>query len=171
MLRHILYCISGHLPARFIDHEGKPYMERHYLFTIFNRRVYLHRFVGSDPDGVHDHPFLYSWSIILAGWYWEHKWGGVVSKKRWFNRIGPSDFHRVVLPDNGKDVWTIFVHSPRVRPWGFLRPNDAIGEGVHAYIPQSDKDDPPFSNWHLTAKKAKELRELIRNIPAGKVSI
>lgn len=163
MLRKLLYWLAGKLPARFIDHEGIPYLERHYLCTVFGTRVYLHRFVGSDPDGLHDHPFLHSCSIILAGWYWEHTWSGK-SVKRWFNRIGPDDFHRIELPDNGKDVWTVFFHTARVRPWGFLRPAD---NGKFLFTPESAAGDPAFSTWHLTAPTANQLRQSIRSIPCG----
>lgn len=165
MLRALLHRVAAMLPARFIDHNGKPYLERHYLCTILNTRVYLHRFVDSDPDGLHNHPFLKSCSFIIAGWYFEHKPDNVVNIKRWFNKIGPEDFHRIVLPDNGKDVWTIFFHSPRVRPWGFLR--KATPESEPDLQIESAPNDPAFSTWHLTAPTADVLRRTVRHIPCG----
>ena len=88
--------------------------------------------------------------------------------RQWVNKIGPNDFHRVVLPDNGKDVWTLFSHTPREKPWGFMRPTK---EGVHGpeytYVPQSDPEDPAMSQWYLTAPKGRELREK-RRIPLGR---
>ncbi len=167
MLRSLLYALTERLPARYINHDGRPYLERYYLCTLGSRRFYIHRFVDSDPDGVHAHPFLYSWSLILAGWYWEDRWAKRY-RRQWVNKIGPNDFHRVVLPDNGKDVWTLFSHTPREKPWGFMRP---IKEGVHGpeytYVPQSDPEDPAMSQWYLTAPKGRELREK-RRIPLGR---
>jgi hypothetical protein len=160
MLRRLLYWLSGHLPARYIRHEGKPYLERYYLCTIGSIRVYLHRFVACDEDGVHDHPFRYSLSTILAGWYYEDRWAKRY-KRRWFNFIGPNDFHRVVLPHEAPhDVWTLFAHVPRSKPWGFLRASARGSHGpVFQYLPQSEPDDPGLSSWHLTAPKGRALRE------------
>jgi hypothetical protein len=168
MLRKILYKISDNLPARYINHGDGPYMERYYVGTAFGLRFYLHRFVASDADGIHSHPFRYSLSLILAGWYYEDRW--LVRKvKRFFNFIGPSDFHRVVLPDNGKDVWTLFMHTARVQPWGFLRPAGDAANGLGAYVYQSESDpkDPAFSTWHLTEPKGRELRQRFAEIPMG----
>lgn len=170
-MRALLYWITGFLPARYINHEGRPYLERYYVCTLFGRRYYLHRFLASDEDGVHNHPFLHSMSFILAGWYWEDllKNDAVVRlRKRFFNYIGPNHFHRVVLPDNGRDVWTFFSHGPRVRTWGFRRevvPGDE-SSGFH-FVNESKPEDPAFSNWHFTAPIGKLLRSKIREIPLG----
>ncbi len=169
MLRRLLYWVSGNLPARHIMHEGKPYLERHYVCTLGSVRIYLHRFVACDEDGVHDHPFKYSLSFILAGWYYEDRWAKRYIR-RWFNFIGPNDFHRVVLPHHAPhDVWTLFCHVPRTKPWGFLR---AAAKGQHGpvfqYLPQSEPNDPALSDWHLTALKGKELRERAEyHVPLG----
>lgn len=157
------------MPARHIQHEGKPYLERHYLCTLLGVRMYLHRFVACDEDGVHDHPFRYSLSLILAGWYYEDRWAKRYVR-RWFNFIGPNDFHRVVLPHHAPhDVWTVFMHVPRTKPWGFLR---ATSKGAHGsifqYVPVSDPGDPGLSFWHLTAPKAEELRrQNHQQVPLG----
>lgn len=161
LIRRLLYWISGFLPARHIRHDGKPYLERYYVGTVCSVRLYLHRFVACDEDGVHDHPFRYSLSLLLAGWYYEDRWGARYLR-RWFNFIGPNDFHRVVLPREAPhDVWTLFCHVPRTKPWGFLR---ASRQGVHGpvfeYTPQSDPSDPALSDWHKTAPTGRLLREL-----------
>jgi hypothetical protein len=169
LIRRLLYRWSANLPARFIDHEGTPYMERHYVGTLAGVRIYLHRFVASDPEGLHDHPFRRSVSLILAGWYWEDRWSRRI-KRRWFNVIGPDDFHRVVLPDSGHDVWTLFFHNARTKPWGFMREirKDNNGFPVYEYHTQSEPNDPAYSSWFKTAPKAQELRATARNIPLGK---
>ena len=177
LMRRLCYWLQGMLPTRHIPHRGHPYLERSYVCTLFGTRVYLHRFVACDEDGLHDHPFKYSLSLILAGWYFEDHWVGRV-KRRWLNYIGPNRFHRVVLPENqGADVWTLFMHSARVKPWGFMRP---VSEGAHGpelgYRPESDPEDPAFSTWHLTAATGAELRARPErnigspafNIPLGK---
>jgi hypothetical protein len=167
MIRSILYWLTGFLPTRYIDQEGKPYLERSYLCTIFGKRRYIHRFVASDEDGIHNHPFLHSFSLILAGWYYQEMWS-TRSVKWLLNFIGPNDFHRVVLPDNGRDVWTLFSHSPRVRDWGFLRPIDSADKSLgYKYVAESAPEDPAFSTWHLTAPTGRKLRKTRREIPLG----
>ena len=172
LFRRLLFWLSARLPARYIDHEGQPYLERYYVCTLPGLRVYLHRFVGSDPDGVHDHPFRHSLALILAGWYFEDRLqpDGSVRRqvRRWWNRIGPQDFHRVVLPGD-QDVWTLFMHTGRVKHWGFLRrAGGAAADAALVYVDQSRPDDPPFSQWHRTAPRGADLRRSRRGIPLGR---
>lgn len=159
-MRKLLFWLQGKLPTRHISHNDMPYMERSYVGTAFGVRVYLHRFVASDEDGLHSHPWRASLSLILAGWYYEDLWSRRVVR-RFFNYIGPDVLHRVVLPKHAQhDVWTLFFHTARNRPWGALRP---IANGVHGpilrYDPLSDPTDPAFSNWHLTAPRGAALRK------------
>ena len=122
LARRACYRWQSRLPTRHISHRGAPYLERSYVATVFGIRIYLHRFVACDEDGLHDHPFRHSLSLILAGWYWEDLWAGR-GRRRWFNYIGPNKLHRVVLPEAaGADVWTLFFHTPRVKAWGILQP-------------------------------------------------
>jgi len=137
MMRAFLYWLTGHLPCRIISDGERPYLERYYLFTLLGWRFYLHRFVGSDPDrGLHDHPWSRAFSIILAGWYWEHTRSGT-HRVKWFNTLTGDTFHRVVLPLKGmtrgladynpratdyEPCWTLFFHRAEyVKEWGFLR--------------------------------------------------
>ena len=54
--------------------NNEPYLERYYLFLkdrkYFPFNVFLHRFLKSDPDDVHDHPWPYA-TLILKGGYYE----------------------------------------------------------------------------------------------------
>ena len=54
--------------------SDEPYLERYYLFLRerdrFPFNVFLHKFLKSDPDDVHDHPWPYA-TLILKGGYWE----------------------------------------------------------------------------------------------------
>lgn len=156
-MRSVLTAIQSRLKTRQICHQGKPYLERSYVGTLLGIRVYLHRFVASDEDGLHDHPFRWSFSLLLRGWYWEERWR-VRRRVRWCNLIGPSDFHRVVLPDNGRDVWTLFFHTARRQPWGFMRPNGKETHGAcYEYVAVSKANDPAFSDWSNDVSGA-ELR-------------
>ena len=167
LVRRLCYRWQGRLPTRHISHLGAPYMERSHVATLFGIRIYLHRFVACDEDGVHDHPFRHSLSFILAGWYWEDLWADR-KKRRWLNYIGPNKLHRVVLPEStGADVWTLFLHTPRVKGWGILHPaiRDDSGRPAMRFELQSDPDDPPLSDWHRRAPTGRELRaDPTRNI-------
>lgn len=122
IVNRLLYWLTGRLPCRIISDNGRPYLERYYLFTLLGVRFYIHRFVGSDPArGLHDHPWPWAGSIVLSGWYLEERRGseqhavtkvlaelhgttGIVRRKvRWFNWLTGDSFHRVVLPKH--DVW------------------------------------------------------------------
>lgn len=109
--------------------EGwEPYLDRYYLLRFSWRGrpllgVFLHRFWASDQEGVHDHPWPNA-SLILAGGYSEQDADGTV---RWCPagavRCRQAQvFHRLTVPKelSGR-TWTLFLHGPRQRPWGFLR--------------------------------------------------
>lgn len=134
-MNHILFWLSGFLRCRIISDGDRPYLERYHLASVLGMRIYVHRFVASDPDrGVHDHPWPWAFSILLSGWYWEERRSGM-RVVRWFNWLTGDTFHRVILPrDRGiREVWTIFVHrDARVKPWGFLRDKGQVGM---VYVP------------------------------------
>lgn len=144
-MKQFLYWLAGQLPCKIISEDGTPYLERYYLFTVLGIRFYLHRFVGSDPArGLHDHPWPWAGSVVLAGHYIEERRGyeqnetAIVlsrffgtegttrTRVRWFNWMTGDTFHRVVL-DKGLDnleqpCWTLFFHrAVNAKPWGFLR--------------------------------------------------
>ena len=55
--------------------NNEPYLERYYLFlkdrSSFPFNIFLHKFLKSDPDDLHDHPWGY-FTFILGGGYWEY---------------------------------------------------------------------------------------------------
>lgn len=120
-MNRLLYWIAGRLPCRIISDDGQPYLERYYLATLFGVRLYLHRFVGDDPNrGLHDHPWPWAFSLILFGRYQEETRAGT-RLVRWWNWLTGDSLHRVVLIDR-RPVWTLFGHSAAyVKPWGFLQ--------------------------------------------------
>lgn len=123
-------------PPDFVVGEvGSPYLKRWYVWPR-NRfcNLYLHLFLRSDDDrALHDHPWLFNASLVLAGTYKEHTIinGGthVVTprepgafKFRW----GKSP-HRVALLARPKNsVITLFFTGPVVREWGFYCPKKWI---------------------------------------------
>jgi hypothetical protein len=108
--------------------DNEPYLERYYIFlkdrTRFPFNVFVHKFLKSDPDDLHDHPWPYC-TIILRGGYWEYtpdrsnpSWKGAGEI-----RFGHStDYHRIEL-EPGVTPWTLFIPGPKVREWGFLSKN------------------------------------------------
>ena len=119
--------------------ENEPYLERYYLFLRERNRfpfnIFLHKFLKSDPDDVHDHPWPYA-TLILKGGYWE--WiphFDTVGRKTGEYQVwrGPghfriskaNSFHRIELDPN-ITAWTLFMPGPKQRDWGFLVKNQWI---------------------------------------------
>ena len=52
--------------------DNEPYLERYYIFLrdrkTFPFNIFIHRFLKSAPDDLHDHPWAF-FSIILSGGY------------------------------------------------------------------------------------------------------
>jgi len=76
MLTKFLNFLDRHGRKRVIMDriDNEPYLERYYIFfkerTWFPFNVFLHKFLKSDPDDVHDHPWGY-FTLILSGGYYE----------------------------------------------------------------------------------------------------
>ena len=113
--------------------NNEPYLERYYLFLKDRKRfpfnVFLHKFLKSDPDDLHDHPWPYA-TLILKGGYWE--WTPVFDSKgkkvaefqHWrgpghFRICKATSYHRIEL-DPTVECWTLFMPGPQQRDWGFL---------------------------------------------------
>ena len=152
-MRRFLYRLTSRLPCRIISEGDVPYLERYYVCSFLGTKVYLHRFVGSDPDrGLHSHPWSWAVSLVLSGWYFEERFSGTdqpfIRRVRWLNILLGESFHRVVMPRDvyqsiniaervdviqtwakGRlptECWTLFIHREQKqgRRWGFLRPID-----------------------------------------------
>lgn len=161
LMRWLCEKVSKHLKLREIwDREGGSlYLSRFYLFgprsgewidgdhvvmhpkwelpAKFPVNVFLHKFHRSDDDGaLHNHPWKWSVSLILAGGYSEerrhvtekmcdmHEKPHIVwrVKRREvlpfsLNVIRADDFHRVDLLE--KDCWSLFLAGPKSQSWGF----------------------------------------------------
>jgi hypothetical protein len=98
----------------------------------FPFNVFLHKFLKSDPDDVHDHPWPYA-TVILKGGYWE--WiphFDTVGRKTGEYQVwrGPghfriskaNSFHRIEL-DPDITAWTLFMPGRKCQDWGFMVQN------------------------------------------------
>lgn len=119
--------------------DNEPYLERYYLFLRdrdrFPFNIFLHKFLKSDPDDLHDHPWPYA-TLILRGGYYE--WTPVFNSKQekigeictWrgagsFRTGGATSYHRIEL-DPEVECWTLFMPGPKQRDWGFLVRNQWV---------------------------------------------
>lgn len=155
-------------PDFTIEGDHGPYLHRWHLIPR-NRwlNIYLHHFVGDDPDrALHDHPW-HSVSIILRGGYMEHLPGDRV-KRRWPGMViyrRPTQAHRVRLirvpaggiygsPPYTRPVvaWTIFITGPWRRHWGFHCPQgwrhwrDFVDRENHGKTGQGCDGPTPFTD-------------------------
>ena len=138
---HVLNWLERHDRKRIIMDrtENEPYLERYYVLfkerITFPYNIFLHKFLKSDPDDVHDHPWNY-FTIILKGGYWEwipvfNTLGEKFSEYRvWrgpgsFRFGGMNNYHRIEL-EPGVNAWTLFFVGPKKREWGFLVNNKWI---------------------------------------------
>lgn len=126
----LLQWASEREPNVVIGGHVRPYLMRWWRIprnAVTN--AYIHLFLRSDDDrALHDHPWLFNLSILLAGSYLEHTPEGVFLRKagQWKFRWGRAP-HRVELltdPVTGEPMpcWTLFITGPRVREWGFYCP-------------------------------------------------
>jgi hypothetical protein len=175
MIESLLLRLTDRLPCRIIDGEhGEPYLERYYLgglgrLGLKGWQAYIHRFVDSDPDrGLHDHPWGHAVSLVLSGGYDELRFADTpgpahsadangdqpILRQRVrpgrINRLRGGDFHRILLRD-GRPAWTLFLHGPRVKGWGFQR-----GQQFKAMA--LDADDFRHRDWWLSAPTGRAVR-------------
>lgn len=124
--------------------NNEPYLERYYVFLKdrkqFPFNVFVHKFLKSDPDDVHDHPWPYA-TLILKGGYWEWipqfdaqgkkfnevaKWRGPGH----FRTCSANSYHRIEL-DPSVECWSLFMPGPHRREWGFLVKDQWIHNEVY----------------------------------------
>jgi hypothetical protein len=121
--------------------------------------AYLHRFVDSDPDrGLHDHPWSRAVSLVLAGGYEELRPDArdpaLVARRLvrpWrLNFLRGDDLHRVILR-GGHPAWTLFIHGPRVKGWGFVRSGEMR-------VMARDASEFRHRDWWKSAPAGREMR-------------
>jgi hypothetical protein len=113
--------------------SNEPYLERYYVFLkdrkTFPFNVFIHKFLKSDPDDVHDHPWPYATLILKGGYYeWIPVFNSLGSKigeiAKWrgpghFRTCSANSYHRIEL-DPAVECWTMFMPGKQTREWGFL---------------------------------------------------
>lgn len=127
MMGALLGALERALPAPRViyDRNGRtPYLSRWTLLRTRHLRVFLHRFHrGDDELELHNHPWRWAASLILAGGYLEERRGagGAVRVKRvrvgTVNLLRANTFHRVELCSPVS--WSLFIAGARVQDWGF----------------------------------------------------
>lgn len=130
--------------VREIARESGPYLTRWSLRRQYGEgesekngghRAYLHSFFSTDSE-LHNHPWHWSFSIVLWGSYTERfvddpeYWDDEVSTRRvrWLNWIPRSRYHQIVElhPTLGR-VYTLFISGPaHGRSWGFWVPGRGL---------------------------------------------
>lgn len=132
MIRKFCLWLAARLPSVTINVPDPitgitaPYLTRYYLFGADRKwgNIYLHHFHDSDkgPE-LHNHPWVWSFGMILTGGYHEERRASDDSvvqrtvKPGKLNYITNKVFHRVDLIES--DAWTIFFAGPRTQEWGF----------------------------------------------------
>ena len=129
------------------DRKGvEPYLMRYYLFikerSNFPFNIFIHKFLKSDEEDVHDHPWSF-FHIIISGGYWEHLPEDnnnldLGFKKIWrepghYKYVDASYIHRVELARDKNDKliqpWTIFIPFKQKFDWGFWINSNVDGQG------------------------------------------
>jgi hypothetical protein len=107
--------------------NNEPYLERYYVFLkdrkTFPFNIFIHKFLKSDPDDLHDHPWSY-FTLILKGGYYEWVPGVNCEVRKWrrpghFRVCSATSLHRIELKE-GTTCWTVFMPFTKVREWGFI---------------------------------------------------
>ena len=116
--------------------------------------IFLHKFLSSDPDDLHDHPWNYV-SIPLWPGYWEHtlegcSWRGPLNIR--YNRA--TTLHRIELGKSGY-CWSLFIPFSTQREWGF---QTSEGWVPHLEYGKDETEGEPEGN------SPKEFREVVRGV-------
>ena len=168
----LLYRLTSGLRMRIISDNGEPYLERYYVGSLLGTRVYVHRFVASDPmRGHHDHPWQPALSIVLWGEYGEerinvsqqqHDRRGYVAGDlqplhikyrivRWFNWLTFRTAHRVVVGNdwtpttNGSETPTFYARSPEC--WSLFIHHSKYTTGWGFWRPKNNTTYGDLRSW------------------------
>lgn len=187
MIRKLIGWLTAKLPPprTYFDRDGvSPYLSRYYLLgapkapdggPAFDDRgrprpgtvdaegigIYLHRFHrGDDGEQLHNHPWRWSFSLILAGGYFEERRNGLDVESHEYrpgsiNFLRSDTFHRVDLRE--ADAWSLFIAGPREQGWGFWDRATGIFTPWREYISDRRKQrfEREFYRW-LEIRSQKE---------------
>lgn len=112
---------------RGVDPELRGQLEDEESSRTAPFNLFLHRFHRSDDDeALHNHPWDWAVSLVLAGGYDEERrvddvHGPRIVRRRVrpfsLNVIRSSDFHRVDLVE--RDAWSLFLVGKKIDTWYF----------------------------------------------------
>ena len=121
--------IAAHSYFRIFETDGDPYLSRFRLLQIGDVTVQLHKFHRGDRNQeLHNHPWRWAVSLILAGGYREERKIGESSGANVWTRfcrpgsinvLRGDTYHRVDLLDPDAGCWTLFISGPKSQTWSF----------------------------------------------------
>ena len=158
---------SGHPVARRVRKrlrrfDGQVHMDRWGFELERVGGVFVHRLTAPDPSlDLHDHPWWFA-SLVLVGGYREQRalcrdapllaeladspGGGGERGVAGHRACGSlkvmrlDECHRIVRLD-GRACWTLVVHGPHRRRWGFYLPAGFLSERVYDLVVRSSRHD------------------------------
>ncbi len=128
------------------------YLIRYYVVRSKYFNVFIHQFLRSDRDDLHDHPWNFV-TYLVSGSYTENRFNEKTGKVEATRRINApyndymqtvhlrqnvfvyrkaTDQHQVVVDqdlkekDKDKAALTLFISGPTKREWGFIKEEDSM---------------------------------------------
>lgn len=134
------------------------YLIRYFLVRSRWMNIYIHQFLRSDRDDLHDHPWHFM-TYLVRGSYKEVRWNPVTEqedvtyRQNYTNHILPNgelytaqyerlvfrratDQHMVVVDENYTEAekhrapLTLFISGPKIRDWGFIKNETLQKDGI-----------------------------------------
>jgi hypothetical protein len=110
--------VEGLHRDEIVHADGAPYLERFHVVASKAMGVRYHHWLSSDARDPHDHPWP-NVTVVLEGILREHTAHGVETLSPGSIMTRPAKRpHRIELVT--ADAWTLFVHGPMERRWGFI---------------------------------------------------
>jgi hypothetical protein len=183
LLRNLLLDLSSFLPEPRVIYDregGTPYLSRWYLIgkkpeddpdlkgqIIASEEkkkfdLFLHRFHRSDDDGaLHNHPWSWAVSLVLAGGYMEERRVGDKVARRIvrplsLNFIRGEDYHRVDLIGPDRDAWSLFLVGPRVKTWYFWDRDTKARMQWRSFIEMKQRGEAVGYAWEPDAREKRQ---------------
>lgn len=112
--------------------DGRVYLDRWGWQYKPIGGVFIHRMQAPDPGvDMHDHPFTF-WSFIIKGGYIEFRQDirraefcpKTELRRLWtWRKMRLDECHRIIAIWRNKPCWTLVIHGPVRRTWGFYLPD------------------------------------------------
>ena len=140
----------------------EPYLIRYYLLfkdrdkdsnINFPFNIFVHKFLKSDTEEMHDHPWSY-FTFLLSGGYYEYVNDPDINtiirynrKPYFFKKFNETHTHRVELKKdcNGNEIpcWSLFIAMRKKQSWGFYEEidNELVWKKAEEYKSQFKNKD------------------------------